>query len=150
MRATFMNSGNLLSIGIFFSLMIAGLAQALPATLSRGLEQQGVPGAVATQIAALPPVSSLFAAFLGVNPIEHLLGSSGVLMTLSAAHRHALAGTTFFPNLISQPFHRGLVIVFTVATALSILAALASLLRGSPQRAPADVHPLAERTKENV
>ena len=129
MRSTFQNSGNLLSIGVFFSLMIAGLASRLPATLATGLEQQHVPAAVAHQAATLPPVSSLFAAFLGVNPIENLLAPSGVLATLPATNRATLTGKEFFPNLISAPFHDGLVVVFSVATALALVAAIASLLR---------------------
>ena len=76
MRATFQNAGTALSIGVFFSLMIAGLAQALPQTLTAGLTAQGVPAGVAGQVATLPPVSTLFAAFLGSNPIQHLLGSN--------------------------------------------------------------------------
>ncbi|MEN3361371.1 MAG: hypothetical protein V7637_5353 [Mycobacteriales bacterium] len=130
MRSTFQNSGSSLSIGIFFSLMIAGLASSLPTTLTAGLRQQGVPAAVARQIGTLPPVSSLFAAFLGVNPVQHLLAPTGVLATLPAANRQALTGREFFPHLISGPFHHGLLVVFTVATALSVLAAVASLLRG--------------------
>jgi MFS family permease len=131
MRATFQNSGNLLSIGIFFSLMIAGLATRLPEAMFAGLMQQGVRSDVARQVAQLPPVSSLFAAFLGVNPMQHLLAPSGALAALSAANRKIVTGTTFFPNLISQPFHDGLVVVFTLAAALSLLAALASFLRGT-------------------
>jgi MFS family permease len=136
MRATFMNAGNLLSIGIFFSLMIAGLARHLPAALETGLRSQGVPPNVAGQIAALPPVSSLFAAFLGVNPMQSLLGSNGVLASLTAAHRATLLGTTFFPNLISGPFHDGLVVVFSIATLLSVLSAGASFLRGASSKNP--------------
>ncbi len=131
MRATFQNSGNLLSIGIFFSLMIAVLAKSLPPVMTSGLVQQGVPANVAHQVAALPPVSSLFAAFLGLNPLANLLGPTGVLAHLSAAHRSALTGTTFFPNLIAAPFHHGLVVVFTLATALSLFGAVASFMRGS-------------------
>jgi MFS family permease len=130
MRSTFQNSGNLLSIGVFFSLMIAGLASRLPATLTFGLQAQGVPSAIAHQVAALPPVSSLFAAFLGVNPVQNLLGPTGVLATLPPANRAILTGTEFFPNLISVPFHDGLVVVFSVAFALAMVAAGASLLRG--------------------
>ncbi len=133
MRATFQNSGTALSIGVFFSLMIVGLATGLPGALAGGLRQQGVPAAVAGQVGALPPVSSLFAAILGVNPVGHLLQPSGVLPTLPAANRHALTGRTFFPSLISGPFHQGLVVVFTVAALLSVLAATASLLRGPPR-----------------
>jgi hypothetical protein len=130
MRSTFQNSGTALSIGVFFSLMIAGLASSLPATLTAGLRQQGVPSAVAHQIGALPPVSSLFAAVLGVNPVQHLLASGGVLSSLPAANRQVLTGRQFFPHLISAPFHQGLTVVFAVATGLAVLAALASLLRG--------------------
>ena len=130
MRSTFQNSGTALSIGVFFSLMIAGLATNLPQTLTSGLEQQGVAHAVAHQIGSLPPVSSLFAAVLGVNPVAHLLGSTHVLATLPAAQRHVLTGHQFFPGLISGPFHDGLVVVFIVAAGLSVLGALASLLRG--------------------
>jgi MFS family permease len=134
MRATFQNSGTALSIGVFFSLMIAGLASRLPQTLTSGLQRQGVSHAVAHQIATLPPVSSLFAAVLGVNPVQHLLASDGALHTLSAAHQRVLTGRQFFPSLISAPFHDGLKVVLLVAVALSVLAGLASLLRGGRYR----------------
>jgi len=131
MRATFQNSGTALSIGIFFSLMILGLAAALPATLTAGLRAQAVPPGVAARVAHLPPVSTLFAAFLGVNPIGNLLGPSGVLRTLPPPNVSVLTGKEFFPHLISQPFHHGLVIVFSAATAMSLVAALVSLMRGA-------------------
>jgi MFS family permease len=137
MRSTFQNSGTALSIGVFFSLMIAGLASSLPKTLTAGLQHQGVPHAIAHQIGALPPVSSLFAAVLGVNPVQHLLASAGVLASLPAASQRILTGRGFFPHLISGPFHQGLSVVFIVATALAVLAALASLLRGGRSVAPA-------------
>ena len=130
MRSTFQNSGTALSIGVFFSLMIAGLASSLPHTLTAGLVEQGVPHAVAHQIGSLPPVSSLFAAVLGLNPVAHLLGSTHVLATLPAANQAVLTGHQFFPNLISGPFHDGLTVVFIVAAGLSVLGALASLMRG--------------------
>jgi MFS family permease len=130
MRSTYQNSGTALSIGVFFSLMIAGLAGTLPQTLTRGLELHGVPHAIAHQIGALPPVSSLFAAVLGVNPVQHLLSVAGVLTTLPQASQQVLTGRTFFPALISGPFHHGLVVVFAVATGLAAVAAVASLLRG--------------------
>ena len=137
MRSTFQNSGTALSIGVFFSLMITGLARSLPTTLTAGLQQQGVPHAIAHQIGALPPVSSLFAAVLGVNPVQHLLALTGVLSSLPAASRQILTGPTFFPDLISGPFHQGLSVVFAVAIALAALAALASLLRGGRSARPA-------------
>jgi MFS family permease len=136
MRATFQNSGTALSIGAFFSLMIAGLASTLPKALTSGLQHQGVPAAIAHQIGALPPVSSLFATVLGVNPVQHLLASRGALSSLSAAHRQILTGREFFPHLISGPFHQGLIIVFAVAAGLSAISALASLLRGGRYATP--------------
>ncbi|MFJ4923496.1 MFS transporter [Streptomyces sp. NPDC088725] len=129
MRATFQNSGTSLSIGAFFSLMIAGLASTLPHTLTSGLQQQGVPHGIAEQAGSLPPVSSLFAAMLGVNPIEHLLAPSGILSTLTHAHQQTLTGREFFPHLVAGPFHHGLVVVFAAAAGLSLLAAFASTLR---------------------
>jgi MFS family permease len=130
MRATFQNSGMALSIGIFFSLMITGLATRLPRALATGLHAQGVPLATASQISHLPPVSTVFAALLGFNPVRHLLGPSGALSSLPAHSVAVLTGTQFFPRLISGPFHYGLVIVFSTAAAMSLVGAAVSLLRG--------------------
>ncbi|MER5884917.1 MFS transporter [Streptomyces sp. NPDC001941] len=130
MRATFQNSGTAVSIGVFFSLMIAGLAGSLPQTLTAGLQAQGVPASAAAEAAGLPPVASLFAAQLGVNPVEHLIRPTGALEHLTAAQQQVLTGGEFFPGLIAGPFHSGLVIVFAFAATLAFLAALASLMRG--------------------
>ena len=130
MRSTFQNSGMSLSIGIFFSLMIAGLASSLPRTLTRGLTAQGVPFSVATQVSHLPPVSTMFAALLGYNPVRNLLAPSGVLSRLPAHNVAVLTGRQFFPSLISAPFHHGLVIVFTAAAIMAATGAMVSLLRG--------------------
>ncbi|SDN95616.1 Predicted arabinose efflux permease, MFS family [Actinacidiphila guanduensis] len=132
MRSTFQNSGTSLSIGVFFSLLIIGLADRLPGTLESGLRAQGVPAGVAHHAATLPPVSTVFSAFLGVNPVETLLKPSGTLPTLPAHNRAVLTGKEFFPDLISSPFHHGLVIVFATAAVMSLLAATASALRGVP------------------
>jgi MFS family permease len=137
MRSTFQNSGTALSIGAFFSLMIAGLASSLPTALTDGLQSHGVPHAIAHHVGTLPPVSTLFAAVLGVNPLQHLLAPSGTLATLPASARATITGREFFPDLISGPFHHGLVVVFAVAAGLSLLAALASLMRGGRQVEPA-------------
>jgi MFS family permease len=130
MRATFQNSGMALSIGIFFSLLIVGLAATLTRTLAAGLHAQGVPLATAHQVSRLPPVSTVFAALLGFNPVQHLLAPSGVLATLPAHNVAVLTGNQFFPHLISGPFHHGLIIVFSAAAAMSLVGATVSLLRG--------------------
>ena len=93
-------------------------------------QHQGVPVGVAHQIGSLPPVSSLFAAVLGVNPLGHLLAAQGVLSSLPAVAQQTITGREFFPDLISVPFQHGLVVVFALATGLTVLAILASALRG--------------------
>jgi len=129
MRATFQNSGQVLSIGIFFSLMIIGLSASLPTAIFSGLTAEGIPTAVAHTVASAPPVSSLFAAFLGYNPMQQLI-PAGVLSALPAGHAAILTGTTFFPNLISAPFKQGLAITFMLSIIAYIIAAIASWLRG--------------------
>jgi MFS family permease len=147
MRSTFQNSGMSLSIGIFFSLMIAGLAASLPRTLSSGLRAHGVPAQIAAHVANLPPVSTLFASFLGYNPIGTLLKPTGVLSRLHGSDAKLLTSKEYFPHLISGPFHHGLVIVFSVAIAISLAGAVISLLRGGqfyydgPPAAPATGRP---------
>jgi EmrB/QacA subfamily drug resistance transporter len=129
MRATFQNAGSLASIGIFFSIVIAGLASSLPHTLFGGLTSAGVPAPVANQIGHLPPTSALFAAFLGYNPMANLLPAS-VLHALPAARQATLLGHSFFPNLISPPFLLGLHGAFYLSATMCVIAAAASFLRG--------------------
>jgi MFS family permease len=128
MLTTFQNSSMVLSIGVFFSLIILGLASSLPHTLYSGLVHEGVPAAAARHAATLPPVASLFAAFLGYNPMSTLLGRS--LNRLSVSRAHFLTGRSFFPRLISSPFHSGLVEAFTFALVACLVAAAASWMRG--------------------
>ena len=135
MNATFQNSAQVLSIGVFFSLMIVGLARSLPATLAAGLESHGISASEAQRLAHLPPVSVLFAAFLGYNPIKTLLGPK-VLASVSPANQAALTGRSFFPHLISAPFSSGLHEAFAFAVACCVVAALASFLRGKRTLTP--------------
>jgi MFS family permease len=125
-RATFFNAGSSLSIGIFFSLMIVGLTTTLPGALNSGLQQHGVSADVAQQVAGTPPVGSLFAAFLGYNPIAELLAPSGALQQ-PGVDAGVLTGKTFFPDLITGPFHAGLVVVFGAAAVMMIIGAIASV-----------------------
>jgi MFS family permease len=137
MRATFQNSGTAVSTGVFFSIMIAGLASTLPKGLTSGLVREGVSHAAAVHVGGLPPTSSLFAALLGVNPLQHALQASGfALSSLPAANQHMITGREFFPHLISGAFHQGLSEVFAFSAALAVLAGLASLLRGGRQADP--------------
>jgi len=127
-RVTFQNVGMPLSISLFFTLMIVGLNSTVPAALCSGLTANGVPAALAHQLAALPPISYLFASFLGYNPLATLLGP--VLGQLPPADVANLTGRTFFPSLISGPFQHGLVLVLGFSIAASLVAAVASALRG--------------------
>ncbi|WP_419776438.1 MFS transporter [Mycolicibacterium fortuitum] len=125
-RSTFFNAGNSLSIGIFFSLMIVGLANTLPSALTSGLTQQGVSASVAHDVANLPPVGSLFAAFLGYNPMAELLAPYDALHQ-PGVNADDITGQTFFPQLITEPFHSGLTVVFTAAAVMMVIGAVASM-----------------------
>jgi MFS family permease len=129
MNQTFQNSAQVLSIGVFFTLMIIGLASTLPGAMSSGLQAHGVSAATAHDVSNLPPVSILFAAFLGYNPIAHLLGPHA-LAGLSASNQATLTGGSFFPTLISGPFQDGLHAAFLFAIVACLIAAAASALRG--------------------
>jgi MFS family permease len=148
MLNTFQNSAAVLSIGIFFSLMIVGLAAQLPSTLYHGFIAHGVPIATAARISHLPPVTTLFATFLGYNPVQHLLGHS-VLASLSPAQASALTGRTFFPHLITKPFSSALSAAFTFALIVCLLSAAASLLRGGKHEW-SDQAPATEGTTSGV
>ncbi len=148
MSTTFQNSAMVLSIGIFFSLMIIGLASGLPGALQSGLTAHGVGAATAARLSHLPPVATLFAAFLGYNPIRSLLGAK-VLSTLPHSQQAALTGRGFFPHLITGPFSSALTTAFSFAAAACLVAAVASLLRGGKyhhvesEAAPAKSEPAA-------
>jgi MFS family permease len=135
MIATFQNSAFVLSIGIFFSLMIAGLSSKLPSAMFAGLTAQHIPASTATSISHLPPISVLFASFLGYNPMQQLLGP--LLSHLPSANAAYVAGREFFPHLITAPFHSGLGVAFGFAIAANVIAAIASALTGK-RKPPAD------------
>ena len=129
MNTTFQNSAQVVSIGIFFTLMIVGLASALPHNVSTGLAAHGVSPTVADRAAHLPPISTLFAAFLGYDPVQHLIGAHAFAQ-LPTAQQAALSARGFFPGLIAAPFQDGLHAAFDFAIFVSLLAAGASWTRG--------------------
>jgi MFS family permease len=147
MNQTFQNSAQVVSIGIFFTLLIAGLSTALSTTLSAGLRAHGIAAPAAAHIAQLPPVSILFAAFLGYNPIEHLVGANA-LAGVSPHDRLVLTGHSFFPSLISAPFRHGLHLAFAFAIIACLVAAAASAMRGG--RAAEDRLPEAAPTPHRL
>ena len=149
MNQTFQNSAQVLSIGVFFTLMIFGLSTSLPHTMAAGLQAHGVPAATANRVGQQPPVSILFAAFLGYNPIQHLLGSH-VLASLSGANQAILTGHSFFPHLISAPFSNGLHETFLFAIVACLVAAAASLMRGGTYHYTAPEGPEGVQTNGSV
>ena len=131
MLNTFQNSASVLSIGFFFTIITLGLATALPHALFGGLTAQGVPASAARSISHLSPIGSLFAAFLGINPIHQLLGAH--LLTQPGVHGTYLTGRSFFPDLISGPFGKGLRLAFSLAAVLCFIGAVFSWMRGPGQ-----------------
>ena len=151
MNTTFQNSAQVLSIGIFFTLIIVGLSDHLPAALVNGLTAQGVPEATAQSISHLPPVSTLFAAFLGYNPASHLLGPH-VLSQLTPGQQATITGERFFPTLITASFRDGLHAAFDFAIVMCLLGAAASWTRGgkAPPRTAEDEPPVVNLVPEPV
>jgi len=146
MLNTFQNSASVLSIGFFFTIITLGLATALPHALYGGLTAQGVPTAAARGISHLSPIGSLFAAFLGINPIHQLLGAH--LLAQPGVHGAFLTGRSFFPNLIAGPFGKGLRLAFSLAAVLCFIGAVFSWMRGSGQ---SEVHQsFAEDAEEGL
>jgi len=128
MVATFQNSAMVLSIGVFFTLIITGLSSTLPRAMFSGLVAHGVPHTAALAASNLPPTSTMFAALLGYNPMKTLLGST--LPHLSHARAAYLTGRSFFPELITKPFGSGLHEALFFGMGALVLAAGASWLRG--------------------
>jgi MFS family permease len=140
MIATFQNAAFVLSIGIFFSLIVTGLASSLPSVMYGGLTAQGVPQVAAAHVSHLPPIALLFSAFLGYNPMKQILGPH-VLAHLPAGHAAYLTSRSFFPHLMATPFHDGLSVAFVFAIAANVIAAVASVLTGARKLRPATPAP---------
>src|ERR1035437_6093379 len=129
MRVTFAQSGMPLSMGLFFTLLVIGLNSRVPAAMYKGLLAHGVPAANAAQLSHVPPLGYIFAAFLGLNPLKSLLGPA-VLNHLAPGQAAAITGRAFFPHLIGPPFKDALMLILGFAVVMSVIAAIASALRG--------------------
>lgn len=128
MRATFQNTGTMLSMSFFFTIVTIGLAGRLPGVLYSGLTHAGISTTVAHAVAGLPPTAALFSAFLGYNPMGALLPHQ-TITHLAVSTRASLLGTHFFPSLIMPAFMVGMRDAFYVSAALSLIAAGASWLK---------------------
>jgi MFS family permease len=148
MLNTFQNSAQVLSMGLFFTIVTLGLAAELPSHLFHGLTAAGVAPGPARVVANEPPIGSLFSAFLGFNPVKELLGPTGALNHLSASQAAYVTGRSFFPSLIEEPFANGLHLAFGFAAAVTFIAVVASALRG--KRYIHKVQPVAEELAEGA
>jgi MFS family permease len=148
MLNTFQNSATVLSMGLFFTIVTLGLAAELPNHLYRGLIAAGVAPGPAHVVANEPPIGSLFSAFLGFNPVKELLGPTGALRHLSAQRVAYVTGRSFFPSLIEQPFANGLHLAFDFAAGATLIAVLASALRG--RRYVHSTHSIADELAEGA
>jgi hypothetical protein len=133
MAATFQNSGQVLSIGIYFSLMVIGLSGKLPEAMQSGLVAHGVPVAAAIRVAHISPVATLFAALLGANAVTAHLPAH-VLHSLSHSQYAAISSRSFFPHLITPAFSGALTLALRFSFIAFIITAAASWLRGSTQQ----------------
>ncbi|MCY0877664.1 MAG: MFS transporter [Firmicutes bacterium] len=134
MRATFMNAGMMLSMGIFFTMVISSLTTGLPKTITSGLRHFALPPVLIAHLAHLPPLDVLFAALLGYNPLKILLSQSAagrlLLARMPKSQVATLTSPRFFPHLISHPFMDALRVVFIFAAAMTLLSAILSVFRG--------------------
>jgi MFS family permease len=129
MRGSFMNTGQVLSMALYFAILLYGMSRHLPAALSSSLLAAGVPSTAAAQIAALSPSGALFAAFLGYNPMANLIPHS-IMAGLPAATQQTLIGHNFFPNAIAPAVMASLHVCFWMSAVLALASAAASWMRG--------------------
>ncbi|MCL5412631.1 MAG: MFS transporter, partial [Candidatus Marsarchaeota archaeon] len=129
MRATILNVAFMFSLAIFFSLLILGVSSSLPAALYNGLVAQNVSVNTASQLSIdIPPSAALFAALLGYSPLKALIPQS-TMNTIPIRNQEVILSTSFFPNLISEPFMEGMRIVMYAGAAMALLAAIFSAIK---------------------
>ena len=146
MLNTFQNSAAVLSMGFFFTVITFGLSARLPQALLKGLTGQGVPLAAAQAASHVPPIGSLFAAFLGINPIKEMISPS--VLASPGVHSTVLLGRGFFPGLIAGPFGHGLRMAFILAALVCFLGAVFSWMRGAGQSQV--FHTMGEDIEEGI
>jgi MFS family permease len=133
MRAMVLNAGMTASTAIFFTIVIASLSQNLGPALLAGAGQAGLPPDIGQRIAALPPGAAVFAAMLGYDPISHLIPAS-LLASLPPGVAARATDPHFFASLLAEPFVTGIRVALVACVAMSVLAGVASALRGPDRR----------------
>jgi hypothetical protein len=132
MMSTLMNSGFVLSMGMFFTIAVVGLTHAFPSALAASLTSAGAPELIPA-MSAIPPTGALFAAFLGYNPVNTILAglSPAVIVTIAPATIATLTGVVWFPTTLAGAFMPSLALSFYIGAVLSVIAAILSAMRGS-------------------
>ncbi len=131
MAATIQNSGQTISIAVFFIIIIDALSSSLPGTLHTALIAAGASPQLTAAVDSLPPTGALFSAFLGFNPVQAMLNSYPQLSsTISASTLAMITSKDWFPKVIAGPFMGALGEAFVISAVLSAVAAVVSLLRG--------------------
>ncbi len=139
MLATLQNTGQQLSLVFFFTIVIGGLASGLAGSVSSALGGLGVgapDGPILAGLAQANPTDSLFAAFLGYNPVGTLLAFASTMPgwdpgQITPAVAAQLTSTGFFPRAIAPAFIDGLRGAFLFAGAITFGGAAISYLRGA-------------------
>ena len=131
MNATLQNTGQTVSIALFFTIIIVALAGSLPTAFSNLMASSGVPQ-LSPYFSRVPPTVALFAAFLGYNPMQTILASvpQSVFNSIPSNVMAYLTGNSFFPHAIAGSFMKALDDSFYIGVGLSLAAVLISALRG--------------------
>ncbi len=132
MRSMLQNSGMVVSMALFFTIVIVSLTHLFPPELATSLAGAGAPELLAP-MSAIPPTGALFAAFLGYNPVHAILVTlpQAVVAAISPATMATLTGTTWFPTTLAHAFMPSLRISFYIGALLSVTAAILSSMTGS-------------------
>jgi len=137
MRATLQNVGQTASTAVFFTIVLSALSNGLPTALSSAVTNAGA-AQLAPVFTNIPPTGALFAAFLGYNPVGAILSDPRVAQLAASIPQSVtayLTGQTFFPTAIAPAFMSSLQEAFYLGAALSLVAAVASFLRGKEKTA---------------
>jgi MFS family permease len=136
MLATLQNTGQQVSLAIFFTIVILGLASGLGNSVNTalGAAHVGTPDTgILGGIVASNPTGALFGAFLGENPMGLLLQGAAAVpgwTPLSTSVTQGLLAPHFFASAIAPAFSHALAEAFLFAGVVTLLGAVVSALRG--------------------
>lgn len=131
MRSTLQNTGQTMSIAIFFTIIIISLASTLPSALANAVTQAGAPQ-LASYMQNIPVTGALFAAFLGYDPVRTIISSlpPQVASSIPSQAIAIMEQHTWFPMTIAPSFMIALREAFYISSIMTFIAAIVSALRG--------------------